>query len=393
MLAAAASTRVCRKNVTGHPMSDNEACHLASTGAIDYGRAACCRSLYTAMTALPAITPERLIDDRGHAHKGIFAASVPLINGLEADYRNALGKPVPRWRRRFHYKQFQYFGVISNDILIGCALADTALLGLAFVYVFDVRQQQLREYTWRSPLARAMSLSRSPTSGESHFRQAGIDIRLGYREDQGVLVKTLNIVSADIEVDAEMREDGFTPMSLCTRAGINGWVYANKVAGQPVTGELRLDGNRLDLAALGACGHHDFSAGFMRRETFWNWACFSGLQQGHRVGINLSCGVNETTYTENCLWIDGHLIKVDTVRFDYDADALMQPWRVTSMDGQVELSFIPRGNHREAMNLGLFASNFNQLFGQFSGVLRPIGRNAIEIRQLNGFVEEQYAKW
>ncbi|MFN3714372.1 MAG: DUF2804 domain-containing protein [Alcanivoracaceae bacterium] len=345
------------------------------------------------MPALSALTPERLIDDRGQPHKGIFAASVPLINGLEADYRNGLGKRVPRWRRPLHYKQFQYFGVISDEILIGCALADTALLGLAFVYVFDVRRQQLREYTWRSPLARAMSLSPSPTHGESHFRQTGIDICLGYREESGVLVKTLKIVSADIDVDAEMREDGFTPMSLCTRAGVNGWVYANKVAGQAVTGELRLDGVQQDLAALGACGHHDFSAGYMRRETFWNWACFSGQQQGHRVGINLSCGVNETTYTENCLWIDGHLIKVDAVRFDYDGDDLMQPWRVTSLDGQVELSFIPRGNHREAMNLGLFASNFNQLFGQFNGVLRPADRNAIEIRQLNGFVEEQYAKW
>jgi hypothetical protein len=345
------------------------------------------------MTPHAPLLPNRLVDVRGQPAKGIFPDSVPCINGLEADYRNGLGKPVPRWRRRLHYKQFQYFGVISDDILIGCALADTALLGLAFVYVFDVRQQQLREYTWRSPLARAMTLSDSPTEGESRFSRPGIDIRLGYRRDQGVLVKTLDIASRHIEVSAEMREDGFTPMSLCTRAGVNGWVYANKVAGQPVTGRLRVDDRQLDLAALDACGHHDFSAGFMRRETFWNWACFSGRQQGQRVGINLSCGVNETTYTENCLWIDGQLIKVDTVRFDYDADDLMQPWRVTSLDGQVELSFLPQGNHREAMNLGLFASNFNQLFGQFSGVLRPTGRPAIEIRQLNGFVEEQYAKW
>jgi hypothetical protein len=45
------------------------------------------------------------------------------------------------------------------------------------------------------------------------------------------------------------------------------------------------------------------------------------------------------------------------------------------------------------MNLGLFASNFNQLFGQFDGVLRPAGKEAIKIKALNGFVEEQYAKW
>lgn len=349
--------------------------------------------------------PEQLIAACGQPHFGIFPASVARINGLETDYRSAMGAVVPSWRKRFHYKQFQYFGVISEQILIGCALADTAWLGLAFVYVFDARTQQLHEYTWRSPLAKAMQLSDSPCKGESHFQQRGIDIRLGYqRNTQGQLVKTLKIDSAALTVDAQMVESGdFSPMSLCTRTGVNGWVYANKVAGLPVSGSLRLAGGTgcskesvsetIDLATIEACGHHDFSAGFMRRETFWNWACFSGQQQGQLVGINLSCGVNETSYTENCLWLNGQLVKVDTVRFDYNRDDLMQPWRVTSLDGQVELSFRPQGNHREKLNLGLFASNFNQLFGQFDGVLRPAGKKPIKIEALNGFVEEQYAKW
>ncbi|MEE4250388.1 MAG: DUF2804 domain-containing protein [Alcanivoracaceae bacterium] len=339
-------------------------------------------------------TPDQLIDAAGAPHWGIFPGSVACINGLQADYRNALGAVVPGWRKRFNYKQFQYFGVISDQVLIGCALADTAWLGLAFVYVFDARSQKLQEYTWRSPLSRAMQLSDSPCEGESRFQQHGIDIRLGYRRDNGTLIKTLQIDSKVLSVNAQMVESSpFSPMSLCTRAGINGWVYANKVAGLPVSGELRLEQETLDLGAIGACGHHDFSAGFMRRETFWNWACFSGLQQGKLVGINLSCGVNETSYTENCLWLNGELIKVDTVRFDYNRDDLMQPWKVVSLDGQVELTFVPQGNHKEKMNLGLFASNFNQLFGQFQGVLRPAGRDPIEIKQLNGFVEEQYAKW
>ena len=339
-------------------------------------------------------TPELLVDTTGTPHWGIFPGSVTRINGLQADYRNALGAVVPGWRKRFHYKQFQYFGVISDQVLIGCALADTAWLGLAFVYVFDVRTQKLQEFTWRSPLSRAMQLSESPCEGESHFQQRGIDIRLGYRRERGALVKTLQIDCKALSVNAQMTESSpFTPMSLCTRAGINGWVYANKVAGLSVSGKLQLGSETIDLGAIGACGHHDFSAGFMRRETFWNWACLSGHQQNELIGINLSCGVNETSYTENCLWLNGTLIKVDTVRFDYNRDDLMQPWRVTSQDGQVELNFVPQGNHREKLNIGLFASNFNQLFGQFHGVLRTAGRDPIEISQLNGFVEEQYAKW
>ncbi|WP_121222812.1 DUF2804 domain-containing protein, partial [Pseudomonas aeruginosa] len=45
------------------------------------------------------------------------------------------------------------------------------------------------------------------------------------------------------------------------------------------------------------------------------------------------------------------------------------------------------------LNLGLLASNFKQIFGCFSGVLRPRGRAEVRIERLWGFVEDQYAKW
>ena len=51
------------------------------------------------------------------------------------------------------------------------------------------------------------------------------------------------------------------------------------------------------------------------------------------------------------------------------------------------------GLHEERTNLGLMASNFKQIFGRVTGVLRPIGRAAVPIENLWGFVEDQYVKW
>lgn len=75
-----------------------------------------------------------------------------------------------------------------------------------------------------------------------------------------------------------------------------------------------------------------------------------------RVGLNLSCGVNETSFTENCYWLDGELLKVDSVRFDFDRDQPLRPWTIRSYDGQVELRFEAHGMHQERLNLGLLAS-------------------------------------
>lgn len=338
--------------------------------------------------------PSALVNDQGQVALGVFPDTVATINGRQADYRTPMGQPAPRYARHFHYKQFQYFGVISQELLAGCALAHTAYLGMAFFYIFEPRTGCLREYTWRSPLGRELIMSSSPRQGESRFQRRGVDIRLGYQDQGGALSKTLTVNLKDLALNVRMDEGpNYQPMSLCTRTGVNGWVYANKVAGRTVTGALQQDGNRQDLAGLDACGHHDFSAGYMRRETFWNWACLSALVDGTRVGLNLSCGVNETTFSENCLWVDDQMIPTGGVIFEYNRDDLMQPWTLRSQCGQVMLRFTPNGNHRERMNLVLFASNFNQLFGRFDGELRLKDGRTLTIDGQYGFVEEQYAKW
>jgi hypothetical protein len=86
-------------------------------------------------------------------------------------------------------------------------------------------------------------------------------------------------------------------------------------------------------------------------------------------------------------------VKVDTVRFEFDRDHPLKPWTVRSYDGQVELCFEAHGLHQERLNLGVLASNFKQIFGRFSGVLRPVGQGEVRIENLWGFVEDQYAKW
>ena len=337
--------------------------------------------------------PTQLVDDQGKVAFGRFASSLARINGRAARYLTPLGQPASALARRFHYKQFQYFGLISERFLMGCAFADTTWLGLVFVYVYDVERDKLQEWTWRSPLGRALTLSDSPRQGDSHFERGRVRIQMRYEEQaDGTLIKHLQLAMPELQVEASLPETGFSPMSLCTRTGINGFTYANKVAGVAATGTLSYQGKRHSLTELGAYGHHDFSAGYMRRETFWNWACTSANIDGHALGLNISCGVNETSFSENCLWLDGRLIPLGGVHFDYQREDLMRPWHISDAAGQLELEFIPSGCHREALDVTLFASNFHQLFGRFNGRLHT-DAGALDISGLHGFVEEQYAKW
>lgn len=341
---------------------------------------------------LPASTvePDPLIVD-GRPRFGQFAGSLAQVNRRDFRLHTPFGKPAGRLADWLGFKEFQYFGICSPRLVGGCALAHLRHVGVAFVYVCDLETGRLFSRSIRSPLGAGLTLSDNPVAGESRLRWPGADIRMGCQAAPRQKSLTVRL-GDDFELAAVMPEIDFEPMSICTRAGYSGWAYTNKTAGLAVQGSLRLKGETYDLARLGALGHHDFSAGFMRRETFWNWACFSGLSGGHRLGLNLSCGVNETSHTENCFWVDGRLVKVNLARFHFDQEDLLKPWRVWSDDGRVELTFTGLGQHRERLDAGLVASNFRQLFGRFDGELRRDGQ-IIPVRDLPGFVEDQYARW
>ena len=337
---------------------------------------------------------EQLIQANGQPHYGIFPAAPTHINYRDFDFRSPLGRPLGRlakWRR-FH--QFQYFGLISDQLIGGCALANLSLAGIGFVYLFHPASGRMIERQFKLPLSLGSRFSLQPNEGICELRQGGNLLRL---ENCAATQEKHLLVALDdgtrIEARFSEASPAFAPMCICTPTATNGWVYAQKVAGVRCQGKVQSTLGEFDLAAIDAFAHHDWSAGYMRPETFWNWACLSGQAGAQRVGLNLSCGVNETSFTENCYWLDGELIKVDSVRFAFDRQQPLQPWQMASYDGQVELNFTAHGLHEERMNLGIMASNFKQIFGRFNGVLRPVGRPAVAIENLWGFVEDQYVKW
>jgi hypothetical protein len=337
---------------------------------------------------------DRLIQANGQPHYGIFSAAPELINYRDFDFRSPMGRrlgALAKWRR-FH--QFQYFGVISDQLIGGCALANLSLASIGFVYLFHPPSGRMIERQFKLPLSMGTRFSQQPNDGVCELRSGRNLLRLENRADSHE--KRLLVELDDgTHIDACFSEDepAFQPMCINTPTAVNGWVYAQKVAGVRCTGQVNCSLGDFDLTTIEAFAHHDWSAGYMRPETHWNWACLSGQVADQRVGLNLSCGVNETSFTENCYWLDGELIKVDTVRFAFDRERPLQPWRIDSHDGQVALRFEARGLHQERTNLGLLASNFKQIFGQFSGVLRPSGRAEVRIDGLWGFVEDQYVKW
>jgi Domain of unknown function (DUF2804), C-terminal/Domain of unknown function (DUF2804), N-terminal len=352
----------------------------------------------------------RLIDESGNARFGVFEDPVLEINHRDFKLTDPFGRPVGRLRRHFAYNQFQYLGALSEELVFGCAIADVGYLGSAFLYFYEPATRRYAGFSFKTPLAYGTRVDAFPETGRAsfeiggnHFEMTGSteppERRLAVRLGGGVSVEARFSESARPAPRAQPVQplphpQRLQPMFICTQAGATGWVYARKTAGLGVSGSVRWEGRDYDLARIQASGHHDWSAGFMRRETFWNWGCLAGPAAGGRIiGMNVSCGVNETSFTENCFWVDGRLHKLDTVSFEYDRFDLEKSWKLASRDGRLGLEFRPEGKHVERINARVLATNFTQLFGRYYGRLRTGEGEEIRVDGILGYAERHYAKW
>ncbi|MBI4516584.1 MAG: DUF2804 domain-containing protein [Deltaproteobacteria bacterium] len=337
----------------------------------------------------------RLIDAAGKVRFGIFGNPIDEVNQRDFVLTDPFGRRVGRLRRHFAFNQFEFLGAVCEDLVFGCAIADVQYAGSVFVYAYEPSTKCMHERRFRRPLALGIRCDQRPESGSAVFRAGGAFVEMSAGGGPGQ--RRLRVeLAPEFVIDAVFSEAGpaIQPMRICTPAGAAGWVYARKTAGHRVAGSLRVAGRTFDLAAIGARGHHDWSAGYMRRHTFWNWGCLAGsLADGRVVGLNVSCGVNETSFTENCFWLDGQLHKLDTVFFDYDRRDLLKPWRLTSYDGCLDLEFRPEARYAESINALVIASNFQQLIGRYSGRLEIANGERLALSDHLGYAEHHYAKW
>lgn len=329
-----------------------------------------------------------LIDETGQPRYGELGQPVTHINYRDFDLRSVMDRPRSRWARQWRFNQFQFISVQGQEWLMGLAVVDLKLVSNAFFYIYDFRTGEMNEKSWLNPLALGTRIDTDPESGHCRFKRGDSLIEIA-----GAGAERKVSVSGD-GIDAELHLSGDQhPLRICSRAGYNGWVFTRKSAGLPVSGRLRW-GDRTYAVDTGLRGTIDWSCGFMRRETAWNWACLAGVTgDGHTVGLNLAAGVNETGVTENALWIDDERIKLDLASFEFERFDPAAPWRVSTSDGRVDLSFQPEGVRRERINAVFLASNFRQFAGTFNGTVTDKAGVPLRVENMRGLMEDHFARW
>ena len=332
-----------------------------------------------------------LVDSKGVPQYGWIQEPITDINFSDYPLSNTMDALVAPWRKKLKFNQFHFIGLLGEEFMAGIAIVDLKLVSNCFFYVWHKDRGLMVEESAIVPFGLGTNMDTSPDEGRSKFSHLGTKSEI-FQKDKTTHV-SLNSKSVNANIQLKQSND-YQPLRVCSQAGYNGWVYTQKSAGLTVSGEFKIKDERFDLSAMNLLGSVDWSCGFMRRETAWNWACFSGKDNQDRiVGLNLASGVNVTGVTENGFWLDGALHKLGPVRFNFLRHSPETPWMIESDCGRVNLTFMPEGKRTEKVNVGILASNFKQMFGYYNGSIITDQGETVKLERVAGFAEDHYAKW
>jgi len=346
------------------------------------------------MSTITEPAPRSVVTRDGRPAFGAYRGAVPAVRW------DALAGPFARGSlyRRLHHKAWHYASIAGERVVVTLAIVDIGIAVSAFAYVFDrATKTLLAERSWTGLPGRA-SVSPLPTLGScARFATgktrlaiesvAGSAPRAGEDAASTALPHRYRAIidDGDLQLRAELVARELP--TLCAIAPIEGGVAncTHKSPGFATAGHVAIGARRFELE--GANGALDHTSGLLARDTRWRWASASGAD----VALNLIEGFNGPI--ENVLWLDGAIVPVGAVRFDYAARDPLAPWRITSADGRLELAFEPEGARRQDKDLVLAKSWYVQPIGVFRGRLRQDNGATRELGPLIGVTEDHRALW
>jgi hypothetical protein len=324
--------------------------------------------------------PAALAGDAGAPRAGLYGGTVAEAGfaSLQGDYA------ATTLQRLLMEKKWHFVSLATPDFIFSIAIVDAGYLASGFCAVFDrgARRLLIDDNPVLPPLC--ATVGEHPADGGS-ARLVGPGIKARIERSGGRILVSARWHQAAVDLALDARRAP-PPITAIAPVGEKGrFDLTQKTVLLPAEGEIRAANVR--FAVQGAFAGHDFTHGFLPRETAWRWAFASGRAKSRLVAFNFSEGFLQGA-GENAVWIEGEPRPAGKVSFTFDGEAPLSPWHIRSADGAVDLVFQPEGYRAQSIDLKLISSKYLQPFGVFSGKL-----NGVEIDRLAGICEDHAARW
>lgn len=281
-------------------------------------------------------------------------------------------------------KRWEYWGIVTDDHMIGIVLTSLDYAGLQGVYVLDRKTGEEVVTDAVTPFGRGVDLPDRSGVGTASGRSGAVAIEL--RNEPGATVIRVSTARVQVDLQAAL-PDGHESLGVVVGWSSRRFQYTVKDLGRPVSGTLVVDGVTHPLD--GGFAVLDHGRGKWPYSVAWNWAAGCGPGRAIQLGGKWTDG---TGSTENALFVAGRMHKIgDDLVWDYDRGDWRRPWRISGP--RVEVEFTPFHVRESRTALGVLASETHQCFGHFTGRARTDEGEWVRLPELTGWAEEARNRW
>ena len=344
--------------------------------------------MYTREILAPRKSP---IED-GNPIIGTWSRAFEKVDLLEI--RKPYRYPLPRWIRDSRIKEWQSFSVQDDHFLLEALFCNVKLYHMAQVLLYNKENDEkfvFRKITpgmgWMLPSTLANA---SVDSHSSRFY-----FRIHSWLDADTVKLDINITAArrrpslTVHLAYNVSGQDVTPMAVSLGVADRRIIYAYKALA-PVRGDMVFAGRHISLKQDSCSGFFCDYKGFYPYRMQKTLCSAMGFDdEKRRFGFHIAENqTRETTRNnENVLWVNGKMTPLPPVLITMpdgpDAD-----WVIQDVEGMVDLTFTPREQNKNGMNLIFTNVELNAPLGHYNGMLVNSEGEKVQIKNLFGMGEK-----
>ena len=311
---------------------------------------------------------------------------------LQIYHRNDIKAP------KFRIKEWDYYLIMSKDFAVALTVSDLGYMGMISASFLDFTKpwEHTESVLTAMPMGK-MKLPASSDHGVTAYHSERLSMRFtvengkrqlvcDFKQFDGEKPFKCDIVLEDIETESLVIATPFEKK--------HHFYYNQKINCLPAGGWAEYDGVRHTFDPTTDFGTLDWGRGVWTYDNFWYWGSGSGYVDGVPVGFNICYGFGDTSAaTENVIFYDGKVHKIDEVTFHIPEDDYTKPWKFTSGDGRFEMDFKPIIDRAAKTDVKLILSDQHQVFGKMSGVMILDDGRKVELKDFLCFAEEVHNRY
>ncbi|HOV46678.1 MAG: DUF2804 domain-containing protein [Spirochaetes bacterium] len=334
-----------------------------------------------------------LLDEKGHITEPGWA-TYPLW-----EYKREKIK-APKWR----IKEWDYYAIISEKKGYGLTftISDLSYTGLIAICYLDFNHRyynQIDEMIFFP--SGNLKLSQSD-NGVVSFTGKKLTLKFETIDDKRTISFSSRFIkdydgNCGIEGEIILYEKaGSDRIAIATpwKENPRAFYYNQKVNCLSADGYFILGEDKFYFEKNEDFGVLDWGRGVWTYKNRWYWSSLSTKIDDHLFGWNLGYGFSDrTSATENALFYDGKISKLDDVKFIIDKSDYMKPWKIVDNQDRLNIDFLPQLNRKSKTDVVFIKSIQNQLFGSFNGYAILDDGKKVEIKDKIGFAEDVVNLW